>query len=507
MADEQIKPIDQVAAGGTPQPANPAGIIDALRSRGPMPQSALANIMQPPGGLMGMGNMMMPPPPQPANLGLAAGSGMLSGLAGRPNVNPYLTGHTEQQDADYRRQQDMLRMQERMAAQREKQSQAALEIGNSLLESDNPEAQKRGAQTVSTLYKGIYGVDTSPEWWIKQKPITKDERDEIAVEIDAGLTDQMIQARHPKLSGVPGGVGSYRQIMKSDAFQQKFYGSTAEERELKAIDTRGKITLAKDKEQAQARIAAGLGTERDLRIANGDKSFEEVGRDALEQSQRTGQPVPQELEPYVKLFQQKLQSSGVKTKIELAIARHNGDLNAAWNDLEADKNKGRKPTADEFRFNLLQERQKLMGKGQRRTQQESIRLATIDDFLADKAKDNTTSTSTERAVVIKPEMVKPYQDSVNETTAKLTGMRLLPNDPNPTVNIQGHAVPKTQLIEEQYALDHPGQRIQVQWNPDKKQFQIVRVWETTTSKRTKTQARRGPLNPNPQQDDEEDNGD
>jgi hypothetical protein len=96
MADDEIiRPPDQVSAGGTATPPDQGGIIDALRSRGPAPQAALQNIMTPP---------MQP------NIGLAAGSGMLAGLAGQQG-NPYLSGVAQGNKDQFYQQLNMQREQ------------------------------------------------------------------------------------------------------------------------------------------------------------------------------------------------------------------------------------------------------------------------------------------------------------------------------------------------------------------------------------------------------------
>ena len=163
MADDQvIKPPDQASATGVGQPQPPGQILNSLQSLQGSPSWEAMQQLQGGGGLMQQ--MMMMPPPQPASLGLAAGSGMLSGLAGQPTANPYLRQLSEQQDAQDRRNQDMLRLEERMQDQRRKQGEAAFEISSQMMQSDDPDIRKRAAQSFAVSYQMTTGMKLEPEF-------------------------------------------------------------------------------------------------------------------------------------------------------------------------------------------------------------------------------------------------------------------------------------------------------------------------------------------------------
>jgi len=507
MADEQIKPVDQVAAGGTAQPANPAGIIDALRSRGPMPQSALSNIMQPPGGLMGMSGMMLPPPPAPANLGLAAGSGMLAGLQGRPNTNPYLTQHADQQDADYKRQQDMLRMQERMQAQREKQSEAVLTVADGLLQSDNPEARQSGAQTKAALYKSIYGFDTKPEYWTKRIELSGAERDRVDALLSAGVSPQDISTVVPKLAQMPPGwLESEKRMLGNPGVRRALGLKSQEALELEGLDESSKLKLAKDRVSAQDRVDRGVGSARDLVIL-GAKSVDELVDAAITQSIVTGQPIPPDMIPYMKSRQRELQLKGYTGKMRAAMEAAGGDPVKALEIF----NRNTKASAADVKFGHYVELERLRTKersGQRLTQGEQIQKNALEGYLAGKGGGgDETVTSTEKRVPIKPEDLPVLQGSVDEITGRLTGQRLLPNDKSPYVVIQGQNVPKTRILEREYERTHPGWKVSIQWNPTNGKFEVVDRVQTTSTTRTKGPVRSGPLAPQPAQSDDSDEED
>ncbi len=164
MANEdQVKPPDMVSAGGAQNPTDPSVAIDAMRSQGSPSREAIQQLQGP--GLSGlMQGLMMPPGPAPANLGLAAGSGMLAGLAGQPTANPYLQQHAQHQDAQDRRNQEMVRLQERMQDQRRKQGEAAFDISSQMMQSDDPDIRKRAAQSFADSYYMTTGMKLEPEF-------------------------------------------------------------------------------------------------------------------------------------------------------------------------------------------------------------------------------------------------------------------------------------------------------------------------------------------------------
>jgi hypothetical protein len=133
MADETIRPPDQISAGGAAPAPDQGGIIDALRSRGPMPQQALAQMAPPPG----------------LNAGSAFGSGVLSAIGGQPGANPYLAQQGQQQKDTFYQALNVQREQRAQQAQKDQradrlfsQNQASMKMMKDVLE-DLPEGPAR----------------------------------------------------------------------------------------------------------------------------------------------------------------------------------------------------------------------------------------------------------------------------------------------------------------------------------------------------------------------------
>ena len=139
MADDTvIRPPDQIAAGGSAQPPEQGGILDALRSRGPAPQAALQNIMQ----------------PQPGpNMGSAFGSGVLGALAGQPGSNPYLAQQQQGQKDAFYQQLNVQRQRDAQAEKEFRRNEASLKIMRDVL-GELPEGEARDA-VARTYAQGI----------------------------------------------------------------------------------------------------------------------------------------------------------------------------------------------------------------------------------------------------------------------------------------------------------------------------------------------------------------
>lgn len=182
MADDITpKPADQVSAGGTAQPADQAGIIDALRSRGPAPQAALQNIMQPSPG---------------PNMGSAFGSGVLGALAGNPGSNPYLTQQAQQQKDSFYQQLNAQRAQDQRADRELRHNEATLKILRDTL-GDLPDTDPaRGPlarQYAGMISKLIPGVPAGPlAAGLVQGQIPKEKMGQILDMLDAGVAPDMI---------------------------------------------------------------------------------------------------------------------------------------------------------------------------------------------------------------------------------------------------------------------------------------------------------------------------
>lgn len=75
-----------------------------------------------------------------------------------------------------------------------------------------------------------------------------------------------------------------------------------------------------------------------------------------------------------------------------------------------------------------------------------------------------------------------YQSSVNEVAERLTQLGVLKKDNLPyAVRNDGTKEPKTRVIEKAYSVAHPGERIQVTWDPNRSAFVPVRAWEVLES--------------------------
>jgi hypothetical protein len=495
--DQQIKAPDQVAAGGTPPARDNASAIDALRSRGPLPQTALNNIMQPPmgGGFMGMGMPMAPPPSMPANLGLAAGAGMLSGLAGHPTQNAYLTQHTEQQDADYKRQQDTQRMMERMQAQREKQSEAAMHLSDGLLESDNPEAQQAGARNKSALTKALYGFDAPPDYWIKRKDLKEGDRKDIDNLILAEVPDAEISSRYKNIP--PGYLQTQRRALQNPQYRKQVTGMTPEEEKVKTNETRATLAHQESVRDAQARINAGQGTVQDHVLVDPKlDSPQKVGQWAM--VHYAGQEVPEALRPFVEAEKQRMMMTGVTSKVQLAIKRNGGDLNKAWQDLQSDKS--RRIPRHEFEFSLRLEAQEIRARGAKGVlgARDAQRLAAIEDQLS--GTDKSTETISKNSVTINDAIAPGLQASINELATRL------PRDSSPTVDLHDGNPPvlKSKLLREMWRRDHPDQDIEIQWTG--KQWTPVRLWDLKKTTKGRPARLGTVLNPADESDDSDDGG-
>jgi len=475
MADDQvIKPPDQASATGVGQPQPPGQILNSLQSLQGSPSREAMQQLQGPGLSGLMQGLMMPPGPAPANLGLAAGSGMLAGLAGRPTQNPYLQQHSEQQDADYRRQQDMLRMQERLQAQREKQNEAALTIADDMLKSDNPEAQQRGAQTKASLYKSIYGFDSKPEYWMRRADLSGAEQTRVDALLANGVSPADIAAMVPGLAKMSPDqraayLDAHSRSLKNPGVRRALGIESPEKLELQGITEVQDLKLAKDKAAAQERVDRGVGTARDLVIL-GAKGVDGLVDAAITQSIASGQPIPPEYLPYVRARQREQQLKGFTGKARLALEAAGGDYAKAWDLMQKDK--AVKITEKEYRFGRALELSRLQVKessGQPLTQKERIDKGALEIYLARGAGD--TETVSRKAVTITDAIAPGLQASINELATRL------PKDNSPTVDLHdGHPpVLKSKLLRSLWMRSHPNQDIEIQWTG--KEWTPVRLWD------------------------------
>jgi hypothetical protein len=265
MDDTIIRPPDQIAAGGTAQPTEQGGIIDALRSRGPMPQAALANIMQ---------------PPMQANIGLAAGSGSLAALPGGAGVgaNPYLSGVNQQNKDQFYQQLNMQREQRARQAQQDQRAdrefarnQAMLTIEEGVLSKMDPSsplypkvagdyAKQLSQFTGNPLY-GQLGSD------IATKKLAPEEANEILAQAKTGMSPELITQLHPNIP-----PARIKGLLTADPKMMERWGVENEEarqtRILKIKEEQGKAFDSQHKEVGRGTVQGDYASERFRQLRN-----------------------------------------------------------------------------------------------------------------------------------------------------------------------------------------------------------------------------------------------
>lgn len=246
MADDTLpRPADQVAAGGTAQPADAGGILSALRSLGTPPQAALQNIMGP-----------------APNMGSAFGSGVLSALAGQPGQNPYLAQQAQQQKDAFYQQLNAQRLQDQRADRQLRQNEFNLKLADGLLESPDEATRQAGAQAKLRIMQQA-GLPASPNLL---KGMATKRYDDKQIQGAARYLDLFSGdvKRAADLSGVdPAIVTEIAKGQNSDAFSRLVYGKSLMERKQEALtlkktemDVWGKEHPASPEVQAESSLVA-----------------------------------------------------------------------------------------------------------------------------------------------------------------------------------------------------------------------------------------------------------
>ncbi len=278
---DDIKPVDQVAAGGTAQPQDQGGMIDALRSRGPVPQQALANIMQ----------------PQPGpNMGSAIGSGALAGLTGNAGQNPYLAQQAQGNKDAFYQQITAQRLQDQRADRQLRQQESVLKITKDTL-ADLPEGDPaRGPldKQAAAIISRATGVPAGPlQASLAQGPLSKAKQAQALDMLDANVSPEMIaQATglNPQqiqtISGIAGSESARKALGFSTRAEQR--AKLAEE-QTKSLDLARRTWGLTDKDpRTQFALKYAMDTY--------GKSFSELTRDeqkeAVEKSQVLAQKAP-----------------------------------------------------------------------------------------------------------------------------------------------------------------------------------------------------------------------
>ena len=217
MADEGIiRPPDQVSAGATPAAPDQGGIIDALRSRGPLPQAALSNIMT---------------LPMQANLGTAFGSGVLN----PQGPNPYLASVQQGNKDQFYQQLNMQRLQDQRAERQMRMNEATVKMADELLTSPDENVRQAGAMAKGRVMQQM-GLPATPAVLkgLATKAVDEKQLASAARYLDMFKGDVNQAAQ---LSGVP--VAVVQELVKgkdSDAYSRMVYGKSLIERR-KALDS------------------------------------------------------------------------------------------------------------------------------------------------------------------------------------------------------------------------------------------------------------------------------
>jgi hypothetical protein len=176
MDTNPVVPPSLIGAGVATQPQPPQSMIGALRSQGSMPAQAVQAMASP---------------------GLAAGSGMLSALAGQPGANPYLAQQAQQAQQQQAQQMQMMQMAQRkqaMDAERAmQQNKALVTIAENLMASPDPAVSQKGAVFFGQVAKKM-GVTLDPGiiQALGNKDLTGESLGKVVGLYDQGLSPEKI---------------------------------------------------------------------------------------------------------------------------------------------------------------------------------------------------------------------------------------------------------------------------------------------------------------------------
>lgn len=275
--DPNTQAPDMQSATGVPappEPMNQGGLIDALRSRGTLPQN-LAQSM----------NQAGPGP----SIGLAMGSGALNaGSGGNAALNPYLQQYQAQQNAQVQQAMEFEKLQDQKLLRANQQNELAWKMTQGMVDSDDAEARKQGWQNRARL-AGPLGVkiNSTIVEGLSRGKLNKEQMQRVVGMVDDGQLPEDI-GRVTGLS--PDLVQQGMQIAQSDSSRRVLGILTKSEAEAgKAKDQQAQLELARNE--------YGLTDPKDPRIPFAfsytqrefgkpfDKATREERNEAIEKSQ------------------------------------------------------------------------------------------------------------------------------------------------------------------------------------------------------------------------------
>jgi uncharacterized protein (DUF433 family) len=234
--DNPVVPPSLLGAGVAQQPQPPSSMIDAIRSQGSMPAQAM---------------QQMAPPPQ-ANLGLAAGSGVLSALGGHPAQNPYLAQQGQMAGQQSQQQMGMARLAQRAQlakqAQETKRQEALLKVSQELLQGDNEDGRLVGAKGLATYAKSVgLEIPQSVVQGMATKRLTPTEYNDILKRLGMGMGPQDIIKLYPNVK--PQDLMDLQKVAKNPVALKAVGLQTPEERRTSELTAREKELSVWSKEK------------------------------------------------------------------------------------------------------------------------------------------------------------------------------------------------------------------------------------------------------------------
>lgn len=282
MADPNTQAPDLQSATGVPAPPeqlSQGGLIDALRSRGTLPQN-LAQSMQQAG-------------PGPS-MGLAMGSGVLNaGSGGNAALNPYLQQWQAQQNAQVQQAMEYERLQDQKLLRANQQNELAWKMTQGMVDSGDTEAVKAGWQNRARL-AGPLGVQI-PQTIIEglsRGKLTSDQMKRVVGMVDDGQLPEDI-GRVTGLS--PDLVQQGMQVAQSDSTRRVLGILTKSEAEAgKAKDQQAQLELARNEygltDPKDPRIPFAFSyTQREFGVPF-DKATREQRNEAIDKAEAIAPP-------------------------------------------------------------------------------------------------------------------------------------------------------------------------------------------------------------------------
>ncbi|HEV8714135.1 MAG TPA: hypothetical protein VGX03_15075 [Candidatus Binatia bacterium] len=198
---------------------------------------------------------MLPQPMTAGQVYSAALAGGVSGMRGQPN--PVQAQYEQQVRQQQGAANTAYRFMERQRAQEEKRGEAQKVLSEGLLKSENPNAQKVGAQGLSDYYGKTTGRRILPDWFIQTAKLSDAERDQIDGYILSRATDEQIIAANPKFANLsPGYLAAERRSLEDPVVRAK--------RGYKSPDALLRDKAVQDREVAEAGVATWRAQNKDV---------------------------------------------------------------------------------------------------------------------------------------------------------------------------------------------------------------------------------------------------